>query len=178
MTLSYCAATVPEWAWCFLWDFGWCLSVNDYYKDETVLQSCKADGLLQVWSIEAGKVVSQINLSCQVGFILNVMFVLKYNLFISFPLRLIYVLITAVCGAPKIREISFSKWKGSANHKESSSVRKKKHLQEFNNYIDVKKMCILEKSADDHSPSSSLKDYKAVTLRFRFVDLIYDIMRL
>ena len=93
-------------------------------------------------------------------------FCIEYNLYISFPLRLIYVVITAVCGAPKIREISFSKCKGSANHKESSSVRKKKHLQEFNNYIDAKKMCILEKSADDHSPSSSLKDYKAVTLRF------------
>ena len=136
--------------------------------------------MLQVWSIEAGKVVSQISLSCQVGFILIVIFVLNYNLCISFPLHLIYVVITAVCGAPKIREISFSKCKGSANHKESSSVRKKKHLQEFNNYNDAKKMCIfLEKSADDHSPSSSLRDYKAVTLRFyRFVDLIYDIMRL
>ena len=53
-------------------------------------------------------------------------FCIEYNLYISFPLRLIYVVITAVCGAPKIREISFSKCKGSANHKESSSVRKKK----------------------------------------------------
>ena len=95
-------------------------------------------------------------------------FCIEYNLYISFPLRLIYVVITAVCGAPKIREISFSKCKGSANHKESSSVRKKNICKNLiiNYYIDAKKMCILEESADDHSPSSSLKDYKAVTLRF------------
>ncbi|XP_015758446.1 PREDICTED: cilia- and flagella-associated protein 43-like [Acropora digitifera] len=49
-----------------------CLTAGNEY-----CVSCKADGLLQVWSIEAGKVVSQINLSCQVGFILNVIFVLS-----------------------------------------------------------------------------------------------------
>lgn len=37
-----------------------CLTAGNQY-----CVSCKADGLLQVWSIEAGKVVSQINLSCQ-----------------------------------------------------------------------------------------------------------------